>query len=249
MNSRPSPGTLIGRGRVADVHAHGDHALKLSHAGRSKTDAFNEAAILAALEPHRLPAPRVHEAGSYFGRWGLVVDRVDGEALGEQLQRGAVSAPACIEEMVRLQLLLHAAAEPRLHRLKVRLADKIGQAPGFDEALRATLLDRLAALPDDNRICHGDFHPLNILGEPGRGVIVDWPDATCGPPAADACRSYLLLVLAAPLLAEDYLVRYAAASGIGRDAILAWLPCLAAARLTEGVEAEAAQLLELARGG
>ena len=67
------------------------------------------------------------------------------------------------------------------------------------------------------------------------------------PPAADACRSYLLLRLYAADLAEPYLDAYGRAGGVPRAPILAWLPYLAAARLAEGVAGETERLLELAR--
>jgi thiamine kinase-like enzyme len=40
------------------------------------------------------------------------------------------------------------------------------------------LLDGLAALPSiDDRLCHGDFHPFNILGQLGKATVVDWLNA------------------------------------------------------------------------
>jgi hypothetical protein len=70
--------------------------------------------------------------------------------------------------------------------------------------------------------------------------------AARGAPAADACRSYLLLRLHAADLAEPYLDAYGRAGGMPRAPILAWLPYLAAARLAEGVAGETERLLELA---
>ena len=78
-------------------------------------------------------------------------------------------------------------------------------------------------------------------------MIIDWLDATSGPPAADACRTYLLLLNTVPGLAEAYLALYGARSGRPRDEIMAWLPLMAAARLAEGILAEAAALRHLAR--
>ena len=246
---QPAIGPIIGRGRVADVHVYGDRALKLYQAGWSKAPAYFEAAILAILESHDLPAPRVHEVGSFDGRWGLVMDHIGGQTLAERMFADPGNVGAGLDEMVRLQLRVHAAADSRLRSLKARVADNIGRAPSLPTALRDRLLARLAALPDSDRLCHGDFHPYNIIGEGAATTIVDWLDTTIGPPAADACRSYLLLSLAAPQTAEPYLERYVTASGIARNAVLAWLPILAAARLNEGIAKEEATLLQLAGSG
>jgi aminoglycoside phosphotransferase (APT) family kinase protein len=231
---------------VADIHVYGDHVLKLYHAGRSQADPFIEASMLAIVATHNLPAPRVYAVGQYGARWGLVMDRAPGRTLGEQALAKPQVVPACLDELVRLQLLLHRATETRLRPLKARLGLKIDQAPLLDGTLKQRLTDRLAALPDGNRICHGDFHPLNLIGEPGSCVIVDWLDTTSGPAAADACRSYLLLRQGpVPALADNYLDRYTAQSGIAATDILAWLPILAAARLTEGISEEEARLVAL----
>lgn len=239
-------GARIGSGRVADVHAWGPHALKLYHRGRGKEAAFLEAAVLALLEAHGLPVPRVHETGAYDGRWGLVLDRAEGPTLGEIAIADAARVPECLEEMIRLQLMLHAVQETRLRPLKARLASNISRTPLLDAALGRRLLERLAALPDGDRICHGDFHPHNIVGRPGRTTVIDWLDATCGPPAADACRSYLLLRLGAPPLADAYLDLFVERSRLERHEILDWLPVVAAARLVEDVPDDEPVLLGLA---
>ena len=241
-----TPETLIGSGATADIHRYGAHALKLYHPGRGKTEAFLEAGILALLETHDLPAPRVHAVGRYDGRWGLVMDRVEGETLGRQARADADAAPAALDDMVRLQLLLHGVIETRLRPLRMRLAVNIARAPGLGEDVRARLRRQLAALPDGDRLCHGDLHPLNIVGVPGRTTVIDWLDATSGPPAADACRSYLLLRLGAPDFAAAYLDRYVRVSAMAAADILAWLPVLAGARLAEKAAGQRETLLELA---
>jgi Phosphotransferase enzyme family len=57
----------------------------------------------------------------------------------------------------------------------------------------AFCIDGLKNMPDDDRLCHGDFHPLNVLGEASQPFVIDWPDACRGDPTGDVCRSYLLL--------------------------------------------------------
>jgi hypothetical protein len=85
--------------------------------------------------------------------------------------------------------------------------------------------------------------------------VIDWPDACRGDPAADVCRSYLLLKLHAEEIAEPYLEAYcrinnAPASShstnkVTRRAILDWLPYVAAARLAENVPDDFDRLLKI----
>ena len=105
----------------------------------------------------------------------------------------------------------------------------------LSELRRKTLLAGLAAMPEGDRLCHGDFHPYNIMGPLGREVLIDWPNASQGDPTADVCRTYVLLRSVSSELASAYIDTYSQASGASRDAILNWLPYVAAARLVEGV--------------
>ena len=75
------------------------------------------------------------------------------------------------------------------------LATNIAGTGLLDEPLKQILLGRLADMPEGDRLCHGDFHPINVLGQNSWPMVIDWPDACCGDPAADVCRSYLLLKL------------------------------------------------------
>src|SRR5215210_4707672 len=73
----------------------------------------------------------------------------------------------------------------------------------------------LEALPDGDRLCHGDFHPGNILlGDRGPAVI-DWTGATRGDPAGDLARTRLLLQIGAVQEYMPALVRRMQAYGRG----------------------------------
>jgi len=111
---------------------------------------------------------------------------------------------------------------------------KLGRAPVLSADQRRRLLSRLEALPDGDRLCHGDFHPWNILGSPSSALVIDWLDATQGSPAADACRAFLLLSPAAASTALPYLDAYLSRSGLALEEVTSWLPALAGARLSEG---------------
>lgn len=238
-------GPLLGKGNAAEVFAFGQNVLKLYALGTPAAVPLAEAAVTALAAESGLPVPQVLGVRLHEGRWGIEMERVSGAPLADQVEARPELIGAAIAAMVRLQLAMHACSEVRLPSLKARLRAKIGRAPGLAEARRAELIEDLAALPDGAQICHGDFHPFNLLGNIEQPTIIDWADATSGPPAADACRSYLILKPIAPDLAEAYLAGYAAASGTGREAILAWQPCLAAARLSEGLEQQTEFLLAL----
>lgn len=230
------PGALLGKGNTAEVFLEGDHVLKLYHAGVGPAGPAAEMVAMAVAAEHGLPVPEVIGLLQRDGRWGIEMSRAEGMPLAQFAARGPELADGGLATLVRLQVAMHGVSDARLPPLKPRLADRIGRAPHLGAAQRVNLLARLAALPDGQALCHGDFHPFNLIGAAdGHVTIIDWADATIGPAAADAGRSYLILLPVAPDLAQAYLEAYVAGAGVTRQAILDWLPCVAAARLCEGI--------------
>ncbi|WP_026782853.1 phosphotransferase family protein [Pleomorphomonas koreensis] len=237
-------GRRLGAGKEAEVYEYGGLALKLYPSQASKAAVFREAANLALLERLALPTPRVHAAGEYGCRWGLVMDRAAGPSFAERMMAG--HRLPCLEEMARLHRDLHERPGSGLPSLKAPLSANIRRTNLLDAASRDRLLSQLDALPDGDRLCHGDLHPWNIHGDGEDVMILDWLDACAGPPAADVCRSYLLIRPVDPATATDYVDTYSRLTGLPVADIMAWLPSIAAARLAEGVPAETESLLRLA---
>ena len=237
------PGRRLGTGKQAQVFEYSDDALKLYPLGGGKAAVFREAATLALVESLDLPAPRVRSAGLFDGAWGLVMSRAKGETFAAQLTNDPARRDEIVDAMVALHRDIHRHVVRRAAPLSGRLADNIERAPVLDPALRRRLLDAVAAMPEGTALCHGDFHPMNIVGPPGSATVIDWLDASSGPPQADVSRSYMLMSLVVPELAEAYVERYAAAARSTREALLGPLPVTAAARLAEDVPEEIPRLL------
>lgn len=53
-----------------------------------------------------------------------------------------------------------------------------------------SLLDEL---PEGNALCHGDFHPGNILKSGEKYYIIDWSGSYNGDILSDAAHTYILL--------------------------------------------------------
>ena len=239
-------GSLIGEGKVAEVLEYGAFVLKLYRSGIGKRVAFREAALTAQVEVLGLPVPQVLGVGSLDDRWGLVLTRAEGRPFAEAMLASLDAVGSHFDAMVRLHRQMHACAVPELPAMKVRLSGAIGRAKALGAETARRLLEALVALPDGDQLCHGDFHPYNVLGTPEVAVVIDWPDATRGAAAADVCRSFLLMRGHSVELATGYVERYCAASGIAAGKVMAWLPVLAGARLAEGIAGEVDELVALA---
>lgn len=237
-------GRRLGAGKEAEVFEYGNLALKLYRSGAAKAAAFREAANLAILERLGLSTPKVHGVGEYGGRWGLLMDRARGSSFADQITPGTQTA--CIEQLARLHLRVHEQSGSGLPSLKARLSTNIRRAEHLESDSRDRLLRQLDALPDGDRLCHGDFHPWNIHSSAEEVMILDWLDACSGPPVADVCRTYVLIHHVDPMAATYYVDTYVKLGGVTAPEVDAWLAPVAAARLAENVPDETDELLRLA---
>lgn len=240
-----SLGRLIGSGKDADVFEFGEAAIKLYKPGASKHAAFREAAALAQAEWLGLPVPSVGDVRQIDGRWGLVLARVDGPSFADVMIKRPAEGAAHLRKMVSIQVRIHGCEATFFGSLKARLEANIRRAPMLREARRRELLEELTRLPDGDKLCHWDFHPWNILGSLSRPSVVDWTSASRGDPAADVCRSYVLIKPSAPDLASSYVAAYAGTARLSSPDIFKWLPVVAAARLAEGVPDEVDDLMAM----
>ena len=115
--------------------------------------------------------------------------------------------------------------------------------------VRSAVLAALEGMPDGDSICHGDFHPGNVLLSDRGEVIIDWIDATRGNPLADVARTTIVAMGSAdgdetssPSLRTlvrgfhaEYIRQYFSLRSVGMAEYRQWLPIVAAARLSEDI--------------
>jgi Ser/Thr protein kinase RdoA (MazF antagonist) len=253
-------GPRLGEGREAEVYARGaDAVVKLYRPGYHGHQA--EASALAQLDGHGI-APGLLDVVDHDGRRGLVLERVAGSDMLTLLQRRPWRVVGLARALAKAHLAIGDRPAPTdLPDLRQRLAGRIDGAP-MPADLRGFARRVLDALPDGDRLCHGDFHPGNALVAAGRVRVIDWPNATRGTPAADHARTLMLLRWAKPLpgtppatraliaavramCARSYVRAYHAGPPGPPRHVDSWLIVHAAARLGEGIETETTTLTGL----
>jgi aminoglycoside phosphotransferase (APT) family kinase protein len=192
-------GNRVGLGRTAEVFAWGDgQILKLFYADFAPEAIERERIIAEALSALQVAAPAYRGMVQLEDRTGLLFERVTGPSMLVVLAHQPWRVFGLARQLAEVHAGIHALAAPSFPLQRAYLKRQIGRATGLSERMRSAALERLAALPDGDRLCHGDFHPDNVVLTTSGPVVLDWMTATRGVPAADVARSLLLLELAAP---------------------------------------------------
>lgn len=194
------PREKVGEGYEAEIFAWDEgRVLRLFREGLERGVEAERIAIPAAIAAG-IPAPRMGEPLNALGRAGDLFERIHGENLLDRVGRLPWTMPREAWETGRLHARLHAIPAPDgLEPLHDRVSERLAQME-TPPRLRPAIERALEELPAGDRLCHGDFHPGNILRErDGRRVVIDWGLAAAGPPEGDAARTLSLILLGEPI--------------------------------------------------
>ncbi len=182
-----------------------------------------------------------------------IAQRAPGGQLLDAVQQHPLRVGSLIRLLATLHVELHSiatdgwpasdnigtAAARRFHLIRERV-DKGEVEIGV--ALRRVErgIAECTAHPVESVVCHGDFHPLNVVFnfDSGSAVVVDWTDATVDDPHSDIARTATLFRCAAiagsspiervalhiigPALAQGYLRSYAKRRPVDRTRLRHW---------------------------
>jgi len=258
-------GTPIAVGRTAEIFAWEDgHVLKLYRDWCPSNWVEHEAKIGKIVCAAGLPTPAIGDIVEVNQRRGILYERLDGTSMLVSFKAKLWTLPICARMLAELHAAMHACAVPSdLPSQREGFAKSIRHAPNLPTHLRDTVLRKLDQLPTGDRLCHGDFHPDNVMITARGPIIIDWMTATRGNPLADVARTLLLLTISKPqtiieqliirfarrIFVSGYLKRYCELRPYDDDQLAAWQPIIAAARINENIAGERERLLALAGGG
>jgi uncharacterized protein (TIGR02172 family) len=254
-------GRLLGKGRTAEIYAWGDgQILKLFHDFVPEGWIQHEAHVGRIVMEAGLNAPNIGSLIKVDGRRGLLYERVNGPTMLSILTKQPWRLFELARHFAAIHAQVHQSSGAQLPSQRVQLRRTIERLPQLSEAVKARIFRRLENLPDGKTLCHGDYHPDNILMAARGPVVIDWTTANCGNPVADVARTALLFLGGSlppgmettqrfmteslrHLFYRLYLREYRRYRPVSDIEIQIWLPILAAARLAEEITEEEAHLL------
>ncbi len=253
---------LIGKGRLAEVYAWGDtQVLKLFAVGRDTAAVEAEARVSQIVHDAGVAAPGTHGVVEIDGRLGIIFDRIFGMPMLVLLSAKPWKLIAYGRMLAELQASVHQCSVEHLPSQHEQLELLIARAE-LPDTQRELALRRLHALPEGTSICHGDFHPDNVLIDGANATIIDWTTACVGNPLADFARTLLILQLGAPpvgaslwsrvmismgrvLFQKAYCAQYLNVRHLSPQDISPWMLPIAVARLGMDITTEREQLVTL----
>lgn len=243
----------IGYGRTADVMPYESaHVIKLFKPFMDRPSVDREFRVASFAYRAGVPTPNPVSTEERDGRKGIVYERVNGMSMLRAISDNPLRMPALAKEMARIHCGVNAVEyDDAGNSQKARIEIAIEHAPGISEEDKSRIIEYLRALPGGNRLCHGDFHPDNILVA-DKPYVIDWMTGSSGNPAGDLARSRLLLetselpggvppamrvILRAGQrkLAKTYVAEYLKLGTVRRADVDAWMLPLYAARLVENL--------------
>ncbi len=198
-------GKKIGTGYCATVYEWEEgKVIKLFRKDFPTSSVEHEYQNALAVRDLPFSKPKAYELITYEDQLGIIYDYMEGESLLDWVIRTR-DIRQCAIYMAKLhQSILQNEAK--------EVSDYKGFLRHFlsmisDTEKREEVLKRLDRLPEGNTLCHGDFHPGNILLSGGDNAVIDFMNICRGPYLYDIART-VYLVQYTPVQEEGDLREY-----------------------------------------
>lgn len=255
---------LISSGATSDVYRYDrDKVLKVFTHVYQIESVMYEANITSIINDYAIKAPKYHDILHIDDRVGILYDYIPGKLLFSELLDHPLHAFRLIKKLAAIQHSLNEYRSDKLPTQRDRFSYLI-QLVTVIPKYRELLLDCLEKIPQDEYICHGDFHVGNLIQSKDGIFIIDWMNCYTGAREGDIVRSYLMLIspfipikmnyilsrlflLQKKIIGWVYLSEYIKLSRIKKRSLRKWWPLVAAARLADKVPGEEKWLVQKIR--
>ena len=233
-------GQPLAAGNTAVIFRLNDKIVKVYKEGISKNESVYEAKKQAFAYECGLDVPEILEVTENSGRQMVIMEYIEGATLGEKLLGDMGQADYYIDIFVRKQQAIHQAPiqDTSIEWMTDKLSRQIKSSEHLHETMQELLLRRMSSIEFEPSLCHGDYHPFNVIVKRERLTIIDWADSSLGDIRADVYRTFLLLSQSSVIIAQKYIRRYCLLSGLSQEEVFEWAPIVAGARLSEAIRLE-----------
>jgi len=248
---------LIARGGQAEIYDFEDgKVLRVAKRPQDFDRIRYEYDVYASLSESGLTVPRTYELIEVDGAPAIIMDKLTGTSMMTLIAKNPFTVRAKARELARLHLALRTVTPATvLTPTKAKSEFCIKHSEILSDQTKECVLKVLADLPEGYSLCHGDFHPGNIICSANKNYLIDWVGATRGDFCADVAHTYVLLRVVprvphmnkavhfmqrqvARAMAKSYLGEISAQIAIDRRVLSKWVLVNAAERTYHGLESE-----------
>lgn len=175
--------TLIATGNTAEVFDMEDGTVcKLFKQGYDKSSIQLEIINTQIINKTALNTAKFFKQIEIEDRTGIIYSKVDGKSLLQEAEtcQTPEQMTSLLQDLTNLQKQLH--------------TNNTTEGISYKDYLSFFNCKNIENLPEGNTICHGDFHPGNIIRtEENKLVLIDFMNLCRGPKEYDIARTYVLL--------------------------------------------------------
>jgi len=195
-------GELIGEGGTAKVHHwQKNEVIKIFKSTFPLHAIETEKNIGLLLNKTNLNLPKLIQSIDYLGDTALIYEFVPGKPLGEVLLTEE-NVEKSAKKFAEIHYLLHQNDSAKLPSQKKQLEWYIAEMKHTLGTKLKAFSDFISAHTSQNQLCHGDYHPLNILIDGDKYSVIDWNGCSAGNPLIDV--SWTHLTLNSPAIAPQF---------------------------------------------
>jgi Ser/Thr protein kinase RdoA (MazF antagonist) len=201
-----SLGEKIGEGAFSEAYAWAPgQVVKLFKPGVPRRMPWFEVRMIRAVLAAGVPVPEVFGELTLDGRFGIVLQRLDGPTLLQLSRTGAVTFEQAGAIIAALAMSVHKTpAPPEVISIRDYMENELGADDGKVPKHIATdvlaLIDRLSL---GDGLCHCDLSPGNVIMTAEGPKLVDWTFAMRAPAAVDLGFLHVILSELAPEIADN----------------------------------------------
>lgn len=257
---------LIAEGGQAEIYDIGDNKILrvLKDPGYEKMLRI-EMQIMKVLKDKGICIPEVYEYLNVDGRPAIIIEKITGESMLQSIAQHPLNTLKEAQMLANLHIKLSKSyTADNLNYVKDNSRYLIGNSTSIDSQLKQFAIKLLDELPEGEDLCHGDFHPGNILKSGGKYYIIDWSGSYRGDILSDAAHTYILLKsvpdfqgmnaakhallkLAGSIIAEEYVKTFRKSINFDWSDFSKWMVIKAAERTFYGFSSEQDALIRFIR--
>jgi aminoglycoside phosphotransferase (APT) family kinase protein len=164
-----------------------------------------EVRMLRAVLAAGVPVPEVFGKVTLDGRFGIVLQRLDGPTLLQLARTGAVTLEQAGAIIAALAMSVHKTPPPpEVISIRDYMENELGGDDGkIPKHIATEILALIDRLPPGDGLCHCDLSPGNVIMTAEGPRLVDWSGARRGPAALELGFLHIILSELGPEIADN----------------------------------------------